>query len=163
VAAAVPPDAEAEVADADGESLGAVCVDDAEPVCVDDADEDWVGLPVALAVLVAGAVVVVAGAVAVVAGAAGVEELAEGELEGDGLGEGDGEGEGDGLGEGDGEGEGEGDAAGGSAWHTGFVAVVACGTAYAVPSMPRVRKPPLSVVTAATRTCPKPISIACLR
>jgi hypothetical protein len=136
VAAAVPDDAEAEVADADGEPVGAVGAG--------DADEDWFGPPVTLGVLVAGAAAVV--------------ELAEGELEGDGLGEGDGEGDGDGEGEGEGDGEGD-----GSAWHTGLVAAVACGTAYAVPSTPRIRKPPLSIVTAATRTCPKPISIACLR
>jgi hypothetical protein len=102
--------------------------------------------------------------VAFVAGAAAVEELlVEGELEGDGLGDGEGEGLGDGDGLGDGEGEGLGGADGGSAWHTGFVDAVACGAVYAVPSRPRVRKPPLSKVTAATRTSRKRISIACLR
>jgi hypothetical protein len=83
-------------------------------------------------------------------------------VEGDGVGDGDGEGDGDGLGDGEGEGEGLGDADDGSAWHTVFV-TVACGAAYAVSSRPRVRKTPLSKVTAATRTCPKRISIACLR
>ena len=99
---------------------------------------------------------------ALVAGAAAVGELlVVGELEDDGVGEGVDEEEGDDDGEGDG--DGLADADDGSAWHTGLVAAVACGAACAVPSTPRVRKPPLSIVTAATRTCPKRISIACLR
>ena len=154
VAEAVPPDVEAEVADDEAEvpDDDEPDADDGEPVCPDCAGEagaDWFGPAVTL--------------VAFVAGAAAVEELLEEEeVEGDGLGEGDGEGEGEGDGLGDGEGEGLGDADDGSAWHTAFVAV-ACGAAYAVSSRPRVSKPPLSKVTAATRTCPKRISIACLR
>lgn len=81
---------------------------------------------------------------------------------------GDGVGEGVGDGEGDGEGEGDGDGMGGSAWHTTFAAagVFPCGVsgaACALPTAPRVRKPPLSTVTAVTRTCPKRIRIACPR
>ena len=155
VVEAVPPDVEAEVADDEAEvpdDDDEPDADDGEPVCpdcVDEADADWFGPAVTLVVFVAGA--------------AAVEELVEEEeAEGDGLGEGDGEGEGEGDGLGDGEGEGLGDADDGSAWHTAFVAV-ACGAAYAVSSRPRVRKPPLNKVTAATRTCPKRISIACLR
>lgn len=103
---------------------------------------------------------------ALLAGAAAVDELlAEGEVVGDGLVEDLGEGDVDGLGDvvGLGDGDGLGDPGVGSAWHTGLVAADACGAAYAVPSTPRVRKPPLRIVTAATRTCPKRISIACLR
>jgi len=87
-----------------------------------------------------------------------------------GLVEGDGEGEGERLGEDDGDGEGVGVADDGSAWHTLFVLadvvladVVLAGAACAVPSMPRIRKLPLSKVTAATLTCAKRIGIACLR
>ena len=83
--------------------------------------------------------------------------------------EGDGEGEDERLGEGDGDGEGVGVADDGSAWHTLFVLadvvladVVLAGAACAVPSMPRIRKLPLSKVTAATLTCAKRIGIACL-
>jgi hypothetical protein len=99
-----------------------------------------------------------------VADAAADDPLAEGVTVGDGVGEGVDDGEGDG----DGEGEGEGDAAAGSAWHTGFAAAAACpcgvsGAACALPSAPRVRKPPLSAAIATTRTCPKRIRIACLR
>ena len=95
-------------------------------------------------------------------GAAVVEDpVAEGVVVGEGVGEGVGDGEGDG----DGEGVGEGDAAVGSPWHTGFAAAAACpaglsGAACALPGTPRVRKPPLSRVIAATRTCPKRIRIA---
>jgi hypothetical protein len=79
-----------------------------------------------------------------------------------GLVEGEGDGEGERRGEGDGEGVGVADD--GSAWHTLFVvAGVAVGAACAVPSTPRVRKLPLSKVTAATLTCAKRIRIACLR
>ncbi len=90
------------------------------------------------------------------------------EVEGVTLGEGVGEGVGDGEGEGEGDGDGDGDAAVGSAWHTGFAAAAACpcgvsGAACALPSAPRVRKPPLSAAIATTRTCPKRIRIACLR
>ena len=101
-------------------------------------------------------------------GAAVVEDVpAEGELVGDEV-VGVGVGEGDGEGDGDGEGEDEGDGEDGSAWHTGFAAAAmfpcdTSGAASALPSMPRVRKPPLSRVTAATRTCPKRIRIACPR
>ena len=84
-----------------------------------------------------------------------------------GLVEGDGEGEDERLGDGDGEGVGVADD--GSAWHTLFVLadvvladVVLAGAACAVPSMPRIRKLPLSKVTAATLTCAKRIGIACL-
>ena len=69
-----------------------------------------------------------------------------------------------------GEGTGEGDGArvgvpeGGSAWHTVSVfADAAIGAACASASRPRVRKLPLSKVTAATLTCAKRIRIACLR
>jgi hypothetical protein len=80
----------------------------------------------------------------------------------------DGDGEGDRDGDGDGDGEGDGDGVGvpeaGSAWHTVSVLfVVARGAASALPSTPRVRKLPLSKVTAATLTCAKRIRIACLR
>ena len=81
-------------------------------------------------------------------------ELVEGDSEGDG--DGDGEGELDGEGDGDGEGVGVPEA--GSAWHTVSVLfVVAAGAASALPSTPRVRKLPLSKVTAATLTCAKRI------
>jgi hypothetical protein len=86
------------------------------------------------------------------------------ELLGLGEGEGDGEGDGDGDGEGDGEGDGVGVPEAGSAWHTvSVLMVVARGAAAAVPSTPKVRKLPLSTVTAATLTCAKRIRIACLR
>lgn len=90
--------------------------------------------------------------------------LNEGVTVGDGVGEGVDDGEGDGEGEGDG----DGDGTGGSAWHTTFAAagVFPCGVsgaACALPIAPRVRKPPLSTVTAVTRTCPKRIRIACPR
>jgi hypothetical protein len=80
----------------------------------------------------------------------------------------EGDGEGDGNRDGDGDGEGDGDGVGvpeaGSAWHTVSVLfVVARGAASALPSTPRVRKLPLSKVTAATLTCAKRIRIACLR
>jgi hypothetical protein len=85
-----------------------------------------------------------------------------------GEGVGEGVGDGDGEGDGDGDGEGEGDATVGSAWHTTVAAAAAgscgmSGAACALPSAPRVRKPPLSTVSAATRTCPKRIRIACPR
>ena len=74
----------------------------------------------------------------------------------DGDGEGDGEGDGDREGDGDGEGVGVPEA--GSAWHTvSVLAVVVMGAACAVPSTPRVKKLPLSKVTAATLTCAKRI------
>jgi hypothetical protein len=70
-----------------------------------------------------------------------------------------------------GEGIGEGDAVAedGSTWHTVFVAAAAHAmvprgmneAAWALPGMPRVRKLPLSRVTAATRTFAKRIRIAC--
>jgi hypothetical protein len=102
--------------------------------------------------------------------------LAAGEVEGGGSllggslgelllgeGEGDGDGEGDGEGDGDGEGEGDGEAEAGRAWHTmsesdAGAAPGLAAAACAVPSMLRVRKLPLSTVTAATRTCAKRIS-----
>jgi hypothetical protein len=82
--------------------------------------------------------------------------------------EGDGEGDCNRDGDGDGDGEGDGDGVGvpeaGSAWHTVSVLfVVARGAASALPSTPRVRKLPLSKVTAATLTCAKRMRIACLR
>jgi hypothetical protein len=83
-------------------------------------------------------------------------ELVEGDGEGDR--DGDGEGDGDGECDGDGDGEGVGVAEAGSAWHTVSVLfVVARGAASALPSTPRVRKLPLSKVTAATLTCAKRI------
>ena len=85
---------------------------------------------------------------------------------GDGVADGLVAGEGDGAceGEGEGDGEGVGVAEEGSAWHTVSVfAVVASGAACALPSRPRVRKLPLSKVTAATLACAKRIRIACLR
>jgi hypothetical protein len=76
--------------------------------------------------------------------------LVEGETDGDG------EGEGERRGTGDGDGEGVGVPDDGSAWHTLFVvAGVGPGAACAVPSTPRVRKLPLSKVTAATLRCAK--------
>ena len=84
-------------------------------------------------------------------------ELVEGDGEGDRIRDGDG----DGDGEGDGDGVGVAEA--GSAWHTVSVLfVVARGAASALPSTPRVRKLPLSKVTAATLTCAKRIRMACL-
>ena len=95
------------------------------------------------------------------------EWLADGLLElVEGDGEGDGDGDGDRVGdrEGDGDGEGVGVLEAGSAWHTvSVLAVVGMGAACALPSTPRVRKLPLSKVTAATLTCAKRIRIACLR
>jgi hypothetical protein len=83
-------------------------------------------------------------------------------VEGDG--EGDGDGDGDGGSDGDGDGEGVGVPDAGSAWHTVSVLfVVARGAASALPSTPRVRKLPLSKVTAVTLTCAKRMKIACLR
>jgi len=73
-------------------------------------------------------------------------------------------GEGDGEGEGEGDGDGEGVAEDGSAWHTvSVLAVVASGAACALPIRPRVRKLPLSKVTAATLTCAERMRIARLR
>jgi hypothetical protein len=77
-------------------------------------------------------------------------------VEGDG--EGDGDGDGDGECDGDGDGEGVGVAEAGRAWHTVSVLLLAArGAASALPSTPRVRKLPLSKVTAATLTCAKRI------
>jgi hypothetical protein len=91
--------------------------------------------------------------------------VVEGERDGDG--EGDGEGEGERGGEGDGDGEGVGVPDESSAWHTvsvfDVVAALAAGAACAVPSMPTVRKLPLSKVTAVTLTCAKRIKLARLR
>jgi hypothetical protein len=83
------------------------------------------------------------------------EWLADGLLE---LGEGDGEGDrdGDGSGDGDGVGVGVGVAEAGSAWHAvSVLAGAARGAACALSSTPRVRKLPLSTMTAATLTCAK--------
>lgn len=89
-------------------------------------------------------------------------ELVEGDGERDR--DGDGDGDGDGECDGDGDGEGVGVPEAGSAWHTVSVLfVVARGAASALLSTPRVRKLPLSKVTAATLTCAKRIRIACLR
>ena len=92
--------------------------------------------------------------------------LAEPEWLADGLVEGEGDGDGEGEGERDGDGDGDGDGVGvpddGSAWHTlAVLAGVAAGAACALPSTPKVRKLPLSKVTAATLTCAKRIRIAC--
>jgi hypothetical protein len=88
----------------------------------------------------------------------GLLELAEGDGDSDGDSDGDGEGDRDAEGDGDGDGEGAGVLEAGSAWHTESVlAAGAREAACALPSMPRVRKPPLSTVTAAARTCPKRI------
>lgn len=82
--------------------------------------------------------------------------LAGGLVEGEG--EGDGDGEGERRGDGDGDGEGVGVPDDGSAWHTLFVvAGVGPGAACALPSTPRVRKLPLSKVTAAALRCAKRI------
>ena len=88
---------------------------------------------------------------------AGLLERVEGD--GDGDAEGDGEGDRDGEGEGEGDGEGVGVPGAGSAWHTESVLAAAGAreAACAWPSMPRVRKLPLSTVTAAALTCPKRI------
>jgi hypothetical protein len=76
----------------------------------------------------------------------------------EGEGDGDGEGEGERRGNGDGDGEGVGVLDDGSAWHILFVSAgVGPGAACAVPSTPRVRKLPLSKVTAATLRCAKRI------
>jgi hypothetical protein len=103
-----------------------------------------------------------------VADADAEDPLVDGVTLGEGVGEGVGDGDGEVEGEGDGDGDGEDEATAGSAWHTGVGAAAACswevsGAACALPSAPRVRKPPLSAVTAATRTCPRRIRIACLR
>jgi hypothetical protein len=81
-----------------------------------------------------------------------------------GVGEGDGVGVGVRVGVGDGDGV----DASGSAWHTGLAVAAAFAweatcAASALPSRPRARKPALSTVIAATRTCPKRIRIARLR
>jgi hypothetical protein len=93
--------------------------------------------------------------------AVGLLELPESDGEGDGVGDGDGDMDGDG------DGVGVGVLEGGRAWHTVSVllalVVVASGAACALPSTPRVRKLPLSKVTAATLTCAKRIKNACLR
>jgi len=69
-----------------------------------------------------------------------------------------------GLVAGEGDGEGVEVLEAGRTWHTVSVfAVVAIGAACASASRPRVRKLPLSKVTAATLTCAKRIRIACLR
>jgi hypothetical protein len=87
--------------------------------------------------------------------AVGLLELVESDGEGDGVGDGDGDGEGDD------DGVGVGVPEGGRAWHTVSVLlalfVIARGAACALPSTPRVRKLPLSTVTAATLTCAKRI------
>jgi len=67
-----------------------------------------------------------------------------------------------------GEGEGNGDAGveTGSAWHWASVEAIARGliwAAWAPPSTPRAKTPPLTEQTAAIRTCAKRIRIACLR
>jgi hypothetical protein len=87
----------------------------------------------------------------------------------DGLAEGECDGDGDGEWDGDDDGEDDGDDVGvevadeGSAWHTVSVFDVAAAAVCAVPSTPRVRKLPLSKVTAAALTCAKRMRIACLR
>jgi hypothetical protein len=121
----------------------------------------WRGALLALRV---GADWVGGGSLAVV-GLAG--ELVEGE--GDGDWDWDGEGEGERRGKGDGDGEGVGVADDGSAWHTLLVVAgvdlgVAAGAACAVPAAtPRVRRLPLSKMTAAALACAKRIRIARLR
>jgi hypothetical protein len=138
----------------------------------DDADDDVDGEVVwrgALLTLVGGLVTLAdwlaGGSVTLadwLAGGVAVPEWLAGGLVGGGL-VGDEE-DGDGEGEGDGDGDGDGVADDGSAWHTlSALAVVAVGAACAVPSTPRVRKLPLSKVTAATLTCAKRMRIACLR
>ena len=131
---------------------------------VPDGEAEGVGLG-ALLTLAVGDKAVVGGLVTradwLAAGLGVVEWLA------DGLVEGEADGDGDGEREGEPDGEGVGVLADGSAWHTLSVfAVVAAGAACAacaVPSAPRVRKLPLSKVTAATLACAKRIRIACLR
>ena len=117
----------------------------------------WLG---ALLTLVRGDTAVVGGSVTLadwLAGGLGETEwLADGLVEGEGDGDGEGEGERDGDGDGDGDGVGVPDD--GSAWHTlSVLAVVAVGAACAVPSTPRVRKLPLSKMTAAALGCAKRI------
>lgn len=74
------------------------------------------------------------------------------------VGEGDGDGDGDGDVEGDDDGEGVGVPVAGRAWHTVSVLLaVATGAACALSSGPRLRRLPLSKVTAATLTCAKRI------
>ena len=141
----------------------AVLVAEAVPAAVDvpDGDADaacgefvWSGPPLVLA-----------GGVSSVGGVLAAEWLGDALLElveGDGEGDGDGDGDGDRGGDGDGDGDGVPEA--GSAWHTESVLFgVASGAASALPSTPRVRKLPLSTVTAATLTCAKRMRIACLR
>jgi hypothetical protein len=142
-----------DVADADGDGDGEVYREA-------DGEVVFEGLPLAL---VGGGVV---GGGSLVA----AEWLADGLADALAEGEGDDECEGDGEDDGDEEGDGDGEDLGvldGSAWHAvsvlGVAAVFAAGAACAVPSTPRVRKLPVSKVTAATLTCAKRIWIACLR
>jgi hypothetical protein len=132
----------------------------------------------------ASSVAAVAPAAADVPDLGGEDDVRQGPHEGDGRADREGEGEAVGRGlrvawaEGDdavdgspgGLVGGEGDGAGvgvleaGRAWHTVLVfAVVAIGAACASASRLRVRKLPLSKVTAATLTCAKRMRIACLR
>ncbi len=149
--AAVPLDVAVEMADGDADVDG-----DADADGDGDTRRDGSGE----AVLTGAAVALTGGGDTVGGSLADVEWLADELAEGDGEGEGDGERDGDG----DGDGEGVGVPEEGSAWHTWSVFVLAAiGAACAVPSTPRVRKLPLSKVTAATLTCAKRIRIACLR
>ena len=99
-----------------------------DPDCVGDDAVTWLGPALTL----------VAGGAELGASLAVVELLS------DGLGEGEGDGDGDG--------DGDGVAGDGRAWHAVFV-VDAVEAACAVPGALKVRKLPLSTVTAASLTC----------
>jgi hypothetical protein len=117
---------------------------DVDPACIGDGEVAWIGPALTL----------------VAGGAALGASLATAELLADGLGDGEGDGEGDGDGDGDGEGDGEGVGVPdeGRAWHAVSVFVVdAVEAACAVPRTLKVRKLPLSKVTAASLTCAKRI------
>jgi hypothetical protein len=159
--------AEAEDADAEpvpvAEDAEPVPVD--EPVCEGDADVG-LSLSVALADAVVEDPLAEEDALPEEDPLAEEDPLSEGVMIGEGVGEGVGSGVG--VGDDRGEGDGDGGVTAGSAWHTTFAVAAACpcgvsGAACALPSAPRVRKLPLSTVTATTRTCPKRIRIACPR
>jgi hypothetical protein len=139
-------------------SAGAVVATLASSVAAAEGDadgDDCAGDGSALALVAVGAAVCALLAAELAAVLAALEPLD------DGLGEGDGDGDGDAEGEGDGEAVGVGVPGAGITWQA--VSVLAAGAACAVPSAPRLRKLPLSKVTAATLTCAKRIRIACLR
>lgn len=165
VAAVVLAAADVAAAEGDGE---ADCDEEAD--CDVAADPDGEGVVDDAELCEGGAEVVVEGEAEL--DLLGSElELVDGEALEELLGDGeslvDGEPSGEGVGVGVDVGDGEDVAEAGSAWHAVSVAaVVVAGVnwaAWALASTPRVRKPPLSKLTAAARTCAKRIRLACLR